>query len=197
MSRESDKKLRILMVTGDMPSHPLAVAKFAYRLAGAGHEIIFAAPAGNAFDIAEKAVKGCDRISVVAVGHCTTQAQPNVHSSCDSYSWRHMVEALREPTPQTFVSVAHMTAPMFDGLLDIMTKEPQPDVVVLSHYMWSAAGDAAEVAGIPAVTFYHLPYDPAVFIGEADAWRYPRMISTFPRVASYPTATPGGLKGCM
>merc|ERR1719161_259498 len=105
--------------------------------------------------------------------------------------------ALKNPVPQGFVSIAHMTAPMYDALLDLMIKEPRPDVVVLSHYMYSAAGDAAEKAGIPAVTFYHLPYDPAIFLGELDAWRYPKMVPTFPHVASYPTVAPGGFKGYL
>mmetsp|Transcript_95991 Transcript_95991/g.240599 ORF Transcript_95991/g.240599 Transcript_95991/m.240599 type:complete len:563 (+) Transcript_95991:95-1783(+) len=188
--------LRVLAVTGDMPSHPVAVAKLALCLADAGHHVTIAAPEGEAFRIAEQAVAGsASPISVVPAGQTSTKVQLNVHGSTDVNSWRQMVRQLLHPIPECVADAADMTAPMFEPLLALMRVDPPPDVVVLSHYMWSVAGDAAEVAGIPAVSFVHLPYDPALFLGEESAWRYPSMLPSFPHVAAYPLVPSAGLQG--
>lgn len=186
-------KLHVLMVAGDMPSHPVAVAKLAIHLADSGHKVTFAVPAGQAVDVASKAVQGKD-IAVVSAGHTNTTVQLNVHGSLDATSWASMLHALQNPIPESMADAADLTAPMFEPLLELMRKD-SPDVVVLSHYMWSAAGDAAEAAGIPAVTFVHLPYDPALFLGEEDTWHYPRMLPALPHVAAYPTLPAPGFEG--
>mmetsp|Transcript_19370 Transcript_19370/g.40340 ORF Transcript_19370/g.40340 Transcript_19370/m.40340 type:complete len:533 (-) Transcript_19370:257-1855(-) len=179
-----------------MPSHPVAVAKLALCLADAGHEVTIAAPAGDAVKLTEKAVKDSPTpIRIVAAGHTSTTKHLNVHGSADANSWRHMVHCLCHPIAQACANAADLTSPMFGPLLKLMQAEPRPDVVVLSHYVCSPAGDAAELAGLPAVTFVHLPYDPAIFMGDAAAWKYPRMLPSFPHVSSYPTVPPTGWRG--
>jgi hypothetical protein len=187
----SSPSLKILVVTCDMPSHAYAAAKLAKVIDSAGHAVRLAAPKGSAFDrCRDETMKTA--VECITVGTVSTDKHMSERPVINPHSLKVLFGAFRKQFP-----LVEGWSALFDhqeGMYEAIKQELESnnyDVVIPIHSCFITVFDAVEAIGSSAcvVIFSSLPYDPALYLGEREAWWMPRSLTTFPHVSTY-SATP-------
>lgn len=186
---------KILVVTGDLPSHPYAAAKLAKVLAKANHNVTLASPQGPAYDRCVSETQDCRNIFCKAVGTVTpTEKQFNERPVTDPLSYKTLVQAFWNPFPVAQLCVEQLfdrQEDMYLPLVEELSNENY-DLVIPIHSAAITVCDAVEHASpqTPVVIFSSLPYDPAIYLDGAKGWKTPRSLATFAHVATYSSTRP-------
>ena len=194
-------RLRVLLFTSSMPSHVYLATKLARALAGAGHAVDLAAPAGRpAVTAARDVAASPGDITVVPIGVESKAKPASVRAVSDPTTYAALLRGLCDPMGLFLRQLRdfHRTMDVFFApLLErMMAPGTRPDVIVATHSTMTVATDAAERAGIPALVLQGFPYDPAHANGLGNGtWAIPRSLSALPHTSTYPTDAPAGVAG--
>ena len=201
---DGEGPLRILVATSSMPSHVFLAVKLARALADAGHTVELSAPAGKpvASAMRELASAPSESISVVAIGKASSTKPASERHVQNAATYATFWSSLFKPLKvagQLATMNAELQEELYQPLLERLTDPAtRPDVVVGTHSTLSAATDAAERAGVPALMLQGFPFDPAHGNGfRSGTWRVPRALSVLPHTGMYPAKPPPGVAGLM
>lgn len=192
-------KKKILVITGDLPSHPYAAAKLGKVLA-TRHDVTLASPEGPAYDRIVSETSQYPQIKCITVGPIAPcKQQFNVRPVVDPSSWKTLWRTFLQP----FFPLAQMVVQQLfdrqDGMYQPIKQEIETgafDVVIPIHCTSITVCDAVEslsktTSKTPKIIIFSaLPYDPAFYLGEREAWYMPRSLTTFPHVATYSSNRP-------
>ncbi|KAL9179258.1 hypothetical protein ACHAXT_008548 [Thalassiosira profunda] len=201
---------RILIVTGDCPSHPYACAKLGTVLA-AQHDVTLAGPNGMALERLQAEAKRYNdsataaterKIRCVSIGDVTTLVHCNVRPVVNAHEYSPFEILSKSLFDRGYLpyGIAGDFEQLMDDQVDtydnLKALLPQFDLVYAIHTAAGTVCDALEALRLeghpgapPCIVFSSLPYNSSFLY--KNLWTTPRSIVALPHVATY--SSPGKL----